>query len=151
MSKVVCCNDEPSDRIDWEALGNKEKTYEKISDYENWIEQLPYSSKTKGILKEVLRLTVTVSGKIYQIGKAVLNFLKWLHTNFPNTCNNMILAAILVLIVVQVPFVGPLLFPVVAPLFIFAGGLIGALEDLKNRNNIDIENVLKKAFAVKNV
>ena len=102
----------------------------KRSVYEDWIDNLSFDANAKNIMKQVLDLTFTVGNKIYQIGKAIIEFIMSLKESYPKTFDLAALGFIFSLLVLAIPVIGKFLFPIIMPIFVAVGGIIGLTYDL---------------------
>ena len=116
--------------LDYARLDQIEPTLKKSRVYEEWIDDLSCDVKAKNILKELIDVTYKFGNKVYQIGKAVLEFLMKLKENYPRTFDLAVICAVLSLLVWCIPGIGPIIGPFVTPLVALAGALVGLAFDL---------------------
>ena len=102
----------------------------KRSEYEDWIDNLSFDANTKNILKKLLDFTIVACGKVYQMGKAIVDFVMHLKESYPKTFDLAALGFIFSLLVLCLPVVGKFLFPIVCPIFVLLGGAAGLVADL---------------------
>ena len=129
-NEAITLTEEEITTLDVEKLNEIEPTLKKNRVYEDWIDDLSCESRVKNILKQLLGVTLKIYDKVYQIGKAILEFLMSLGKNYPKTFDLAAIAFILSLFLLMVPVVGQYLFPILCPLFVLVGAAIGLAFDL---------------------
>ena len=122
---------------------------EKIKAY---IRNLDIPAEAKAILTDLLKATVNVGGRLYRIGRKVVEIAIMLATRFPGITFALILTSLLNLLIASIPLLGPVLAPIVGPLITAAGVAIGAYKDitspeLKQRME-ELVNNIKELFSV---
>lgn len=106
---------------------NKMKTF-----YTSYIDNTNLEVKYKNILKKLLEVSCEIGGKVYAVGKIVLNVLIKIIEKFPYTALGLLVGYTLGLIASFVPIVGPLISPLVTPVLTLIGGAAGFVADAKN-------------------
>lgn len=107
---------------------NKPKSY-----FIRWIDNIDLDPKVKNLLKEMLKITGKIGGKLYEIGKIILKFLIKITEEFPNTVFASVIAFTLGAIIKFIPVIGPLISPVVAPILNLIVISSALLIDMRNK------------------
>ena len=102
---------------------------EKIKAY---IRNLEIPAEAKVILTDLLKATINVGGRLYQIGRKVVEIAIILATRFPGITFALILTSLMNLLIASIPLLGPVLAPIVGPLITAVGLAIGAYKDIKS-------------------
>ena len=122
---------------------------EKIKAY---IRNLEISAEAKVILTELLKATINVGGRIYRIGRKVVEIAIILATRFPGITFALILTSFMNLLIASIPLLGPVLVPIVGPLITAVGVAIGAYKDITNsdlkRRMEELVSNIKELFSV---
>ena len=104
------------------------------SAYETFIDNLDCSARVKRVLREIARRTVDIGGRVVRIGKIALDFaiktVKEIHARFPHVTCAILIMLVLKALVMCVPLIGSVIWPLIAPLFWVAFVGIGAFKDL---------------------
>ena len=105
--------------LDYARFDQIETILKKHRVYEEWIDDLSCDAQVKNILKQLLDVTHRVGGKLYQIGKAVLEFLMeqftQLKEKYSKTFDLAVIGALLSLLIWCIPGIGLFIGPVVTP------------------------------------
>ena len=123
--------------LDHTRLDQIEPTLKKSRVYEEWIDDLSCDVQVKNILKGLLDITCKVGNKLYQIGKAVLEFfLKYLgelKEKYPYTCDLAVIGCLASILFWNIPFIGPFVGPLLSALMTAAGAIVGLALDLNDK------------------
>ena len=101
-----------------------------LSRISSYIRNLHIPAEAKVILTDLLKATVNVGGRLYRIGRKVVEIAIILATKFPAITFALILTSFINLLIAAVPLIGPVLAPIVGPLVTAAGLAIGAYKDI---------------------
>jgi hypothetical protein len=97
------------------------------------INNLNVSADVKSLLFSVAKTTVLVGQKVLKIGKKVFAIIKNIIDDFPNMTTGAIICTVLSVLVSSIPILGFIFGPLLGPLLIAFGIVIGTLEDLKDK------------------
>ncbi len=117
-----------SKKLEKLSTGNKHTSY-----YFDWIDNMELDVKYKNILKKVLEVSGKVCGVLYSVGKIALDVLIKIVSTFPNTAIGVVVGYTLGSIIALIPFVGPAIATVTAPILALIGGAAGFLMDASNQ------------------
>ena len=98
----------------------------------SYIRNLHAPAEAKVILTDLLKATVKVGGRLYRIGRKVVEIAIILATKFPAITFALIVTSFINLLISAVPLIGPALVPIVGPLVIAAGLAIGLRKEITN-------------------
>ena len=98
----------------------------------SYVRNLEVPAEVKVILDELLKATVNVGGRLYRIGRKVVEIAIVLATKFPAITFALILTSLINMLIAAIPLLGPVLAPIVGPLVTAAGLAIGAYKDITN-------------------
>ena len=121
----------------------------------SYIRNLEVPAEAKVILTDLLKATVNVGGRLYRIGRKVVEIAIILATKFPAITFALILTSFINLLIAAIPLLGPVLAPIVGPLVTATGLAIGAYKDIKapelKERMGELVSSLKKLFSTASV
>ena len=125
------------DAINIEAPGKTdftelEKEYLSSAQIIRFIESLDVSSEAKLIMAKVADITFVCGETMLKFGKKIFEIVIMLSQKFPNMFIGMIISALLVLVIAQLPFVGTILSQLFGSLIMALGLSAGAIQDFKD-------------------
>lgn len=131
-----------------EDINSEHISFQRIKSY---IRNLEVPAEAKVILDELLRATVDIGGRLYRIGRKMVEVAIVLATKFPAITFALILTSLLNMLIAAIPLLGPVLAPIVGPLITALGLAVGAYKDmtdpeLKERMEELVRNI-KELFA----
>ena len=106
--------------------------YISLSRISSYIRNLHVPPEAKVILTDLLKATVNVGGRLYRIGRKVVEIAIILATKFPAITFALILTSFINLLIAAVPLIGPVLASIVGPLVTATGLAIGGYKDIAN-------------------
>ena len=98
----------------------------------SYVRNLEVPAEVKVILTDLLKATVNVGGRLFRIGRKVVEIAIVLATKFPAITFALILTSLINMLIAAIPLLGPVLAPIVGPLVTAAGLAIGAYKDISN-------------------
>ena len=110
-------------------LAKKEKILSNES-YENFIDRLDVSDNLKVFLRSLIRMTKKICNSVVEEGKVVLNIIIDGVRRFPHAVGGAVIGLILGMLLLAIPFLGPILSSAVTPILALAGGLAGLVMDV---------------------
>ena len=96
----------------------------------SYIRNLHIPAEVKVILTDLLKATVNVGGRLYRIGRKVVEIAIILATKFPAVTFALILTTFINLLIAAVPLIGPALAPIVGPLVTATGLALVGYKDI---------------------
>ena len=96
----------------------------------SYIRNLHIPAEVKVILTDLLKATVNVGGRLYRIGRKVVEIAIILATKFPAITFALILTTFINLLISAVPLIGPALVPIVGPLVTATGLALVGYKDI---------------------
>ena len=96
------------------------------AEFVDWHEQL------RSFLHRVTDLTSEVGGRMVAIGKRVIKMVFEMIQRFPRTAKALVVMAVLLFFVANVPLIGPLLQPIVSAVCMVVGGMTFLDECIQN-------------------
>ena len=96
------------------------------------IDQLNVSADAKSALYLVSKVVVKVGQTVVRIGRKIMDIIVALFEEFPNAGFGAIFGAIIGFLLSTIPVIGQLLGPIVTPVLISFGLVIGAKHDIQN-------------------
>ncbi len=116
-----------SKKLDKLSKENKHNAF-----YYDWIDNTDLDVKYKNILKKLLEITEKVGSALYSVGKIALNAVMKIVQTFPRTAIGIVVGYAMGCIIGLIPFVGPAIASVAAPILALIGGATGFLMDASN-------------------
>ena len=110
-------------------LAKKEKILSNEA-YENFIDRLDVSDNLKVFLRSLIRMTKKICNSVVEAGKVVLNIIIDGVRRFPHAVGGAVIGLILGMLLLAIPFLGPILSSAVTPILALAGGLAGLVMDV---------------------
>ena len=98
------------------------------------IDQLDVSADTKSAVYALSRVTVRAGQIVVRIGRKILDVIVKLFKEYPNAGFGAIFGAIVGYIISTIPGFGQIVAPLVTPIFIGLGLIIGAISDIRDSN-----------------
>ena len=96
----------------------------------SYIRNLEIPAEAKVILDELLKATVYVGGRLYRIGRKVVEIAIVLATKFPSITFVLILTSFINMLIAAIPWIGAALASTVGSLLIAMGLTIGAYKEI---------------------
>jgi hypothetical protein len=116
------------------------------------VDNLPLPAEAKAILVKLVDLTVTIGNRVLAIGKKIIEMILYLVKRYPNTTIGLVVGAFLGALISSIPFIGWILSPIITPLSLVLGGLIGLWRDLKDQSlRNEIKEFVKEFEALKDL
>jgi len=109
-------------------LLNEHATDEQVNQY---IDRLPVGAEVKAIIAKLAKMTIKIGKATIKLGKRLLEIAIYLVNSYKKVTFYMILAALLVLVISMIPFLGPILGAYLAPFILTLGLAKGVYEELK--------------------
>lgn len=113
----------------FEDINSEHISHSRINSY---IRNLHVPAEAKVILTDLLKATVNIGGRLYRIGRKIVEIAITLATKFPAITFALILTSLINLLIAAVPLIGPVLIPIVGPLITATGLAIGTYKDIAN-------------------
>ena len=106
-----------------------------LSDEEvrSWLDRLPFSADAKSYLYAIAKSTIRAGKFVIRIGRKILEIVIFLVRQFPKATFGLILGALLGFLVASIPVIGFVIGPIFQLLATIIGGVMGALEDIRDR------------------
>jgi len=102
-------------------------------DIKRMIDRLNISADIKALLYKFSKATLKVGSYILKVGRKIIDYICAAFREYPNTGFGMLFGAIVTLLIASIPVLGALLAPIVGPILIAYGILVGANVDLENK------------------
>ncbi len=96
------------------------------------IDSLDISADLKSFLYSIATTTIRAGRAVVKLGKKVLEVIFGIMKDFPKATGFMVLGAVLGILVGSIPIIGFVLGPLVAPILVGLGLVVGGLEDIKD-------------------
>ncbi len=97
------------------------------------INNLTVSADVKALLFKMSKVTIKVGDFVLKIGLKILEFVCTIYKQYPNATFGLIFGAIAGLLISSIPIIGFILGAIVTPIAMALGLLLGANEDLRDR------------------
>ena len=120
--------DTPATRVEADPLAQLAEAISEsmsIAQIEKAVHRLPISADAKAIVIKVAGIGVQVGETLLRVGRMVVSFVIDLSKRFPNTAFGIVISAVVTGLIALIPWVGPLLFPLVGPLLAAFGIFFG--------------------------
>lgn len=115
--------------IDFSELEKEYQTEEQIN---RFIESLDISAEAKLLISKIAVASLNVGDKIIKIGKKIIEIVIMLSKKYPNTFIGLIISALIISLIAQIPLIGSIISSFIGPLLIALGLTMGAIQDFKD-------------------
>ena len=96
----------------------------------SYVRNLEVPAEVKVILTDLLKATVNVGGRLFRIGRKVVEIAIILATKFPAVTFALILTNFINMLIAAIPVLGPVLSPILGPLVTAMGLAIVGYKDI---------------------
>lgn len=96
------------------------------------LSRIEMSADGKVLIGKILSATVTVGGKVIEIGRRIIAFVLDAMKRFPGITFGVSVGLTMSFLIGAVPVFGPVLSALLGPLLVAFGLALGALEDARN-------------------
>ena len=96
----------------------------------SYVRNLEVPAEVKVILTDLLKVTVNVGGRLFRIGRKVVEIAIILATKFPAVTFALILTNFINMLIAAIPVLGPVLSPILGPLVTAMGLAIVGYKDI---------------------
>lgn len=97
------------------------------------IDRLSISADAKSMLYRLSKATIRVGEHVINIGRKILDAVCHIIQEYPNTTFGLAFGALVGMLLSSIPILGQFLGPIVAPIAIVLGGMIGRWEDFQDK------------------
>ena len=117
----------------------------------SYVRNLEVPAEVKVILTDLLKATVNVGGRLFRIGRKVVEIAIILATKFPAVTFALILTNFINMLIAAIPVLGPVLSPILGPLVTAMGLAIVGYKDITDpelKENMEkLEDKIKELFS----
>lgn len=117
----------------------------------SYIRNLEVPAEVKVILTDLLKATVNVGGRLFRIGRKVIEIAIILATKFPAVTFALILTIFINILIAAIPVLGPALSPILGPLVTATGLAVVGYKDITDpelKENMDnLADKIKDLFS----
>jgi hypothetical protein len=102
-------------------------------DIKNLIDKLNVSADIKSALFQLSKTTIRIGQSILKIGRKIIDYIATIFKEFPSASFGMIFGAIVGFLISSIPFLGVVLGPIVTPIIIALGMIVGVYNDIQDK------------------
>jgi uncharacterized membrane protein required for colicin V production len=139
--KISGVNPETKEAFQSEASGVTDDFIKSMSEFEiseagikKLIDDLNISADQKSVLYKISTVTIRAGEFILKIGRKIIDFVCSMFKEYPTASFGMVFGGILGFLISAIPIIGFVLGPIVTPILIALGLMMGSYEDIKDKN-----------------